>query len=90
MKRRILNILIAIDQLVWVLLTFGNGRPDETISAAAWRMEGQGKVMGFILRPLIDTLFWFDPEHCRKSYNAEFYSLHLPTTYQNQRGKNEL
>lgn len=39
MKRRILNLLIAIDQLAWVALTLGNGLPDETISAALWRMN---------------------------------------------------
>lgn len=81
MKRRILNILIAVDQLLWVILSIGNGSPDETISAAAWRMERQGKVMGFILRPLIDALFWFDPNHCQKSYNAEFRKLQLPRAY---------
>lgn len=37
-RRRLLNIAIALDQLAWVLLTLGNGLPDETISAAAWRM----------------------------------------------------
>lgn len=81
MKRRLLNFLIALDQLAWVVLTLGNGLPDETISAAAWRMEGQGKVAGFILRPLIDTLLWFDPDHCRKAYNAEFEKLQLPGSY---------
>jgi hypothetical protein len=38
MKQRLLNVLIAIDQLAWVVLTLGAGHPDETISAAAWRM----------------------------------------------------
>ena len=38
-QQRILHILIAIDQLAWVLLTLGRGHPDETISAASWRME---------------------------------------------------
>jgi hypothetical protein len=81
MKRRILNLLIALDQLAWVVLTLGNGMPDESISAAAWRMEVQGKVMGLVLRPLIDALFWFDTEHCRKAYNAEFQKLQLPGSY---------
>jgi len=83
--RRLLNLLIALDQLAWVILTLGNGQPDETISAAAWRMEGQGKVMGFILRPLIDFLFRpFERDHCRKAYIAEFRSLQLPKSYQDQ------
>ena len=34
MKRRILNLLIAIDQLAWVALTLGNGLPDETVNCA--------------------------------------------------------
>lgn len=81
MKRRLLNLLIAFDQLAWVLLTLGNGSPDETISAAAWRMEQQGKRAGRWLRPVIDALFWFDPDHCRKAYNSEFHKIQLPGTY---------
>ena len=34
MRRRLLNILIALDQFVYVLLTLGHGSPDETMSAA--------------------------------------------------------
>lgn len=80
--RRILNIAIAADQLLWTVVTLGNGSPDETISAAAWRMEGQEKLAGRILRPLIDFLFRpFEREHCRKSYNAEFHKLQLPGIY---------
>ena len=36
MKRRILHLLIALDQLAWVVLTLGKGYPDETISADVW------------------------------------------------------
>ena len=50
MKQRILNLLIALDQLAWVIITLGKGYPDETISAAAWRMEQQGKIAGRVLR----------------------------------------
>lgn len=82
--RRILNVAIAVDQLLWTILTLGNGSPDETISAAAWRMEGQGKVAGFILRPLIDFLFRpFERDHCRKAYISEFRKLQLPGSYRN-------
>jgi hypothetical protein len=71
LKQRILNVLIAIDQLVYVLITLGNGNPDETMSAAAWRLEQAGKQQGKILRPVIDWLFWFDPQHCFNSYQSE-------------------
>lgn len=79
--RRLLNIAIAADQMLWTLVTLGNGSPDETVSAAAWRMEQQGKLAGRTLRRLIDALFWFDREHCRKAYNAEFKKLQLPGSY---------
>jgi hypothetical protein len=71
MKQRILNLLIAIDQLIYVVITLGSGCPDETMSSAAWRLEQKGKIQGKIFRPLIDWLFWFDPDHCKTSYESE-------------------
>jgi hypothetical protein len=71
MKQRILNLLIAIDQLVYVVITLGSGNPDETMSSAAWRLEQKGHRSGKIFRPLIDWLFWFDKAHCQTSYEAE-------------------
>lgn len=72
MKQRILNLLIAIDQLVHVLVTLGAGHPDETLSAAAWRTEQSGKLGGRIFRPLIDLLFRpIEQEHCYRAYLAE-------------------
>ena len=75
LPRRILNVLIALDQLAYVLVTLGHGSPDETMSAAAWRMELDGKWQGRVFRPLIDTLFWFDPDHCKAAYYAEVQRL---------------
>ena len=54
MKQRMLNLLIAFDQLAYVLVTLGAGSPDETLSAAAWRTEHEGRILGRIFRPLID------------------------------------
>lgn len=71
MKSRVLNILIALDQLAYVLITLGNGKPDETMSAAAWRLEQKGQWFGKIARPAIDTLFFWDKDHCRTSAEAE-------------------
>jgi hypothetical protein len=82
MKRRLLNFAIAIDQLLWVVLTLGKGMPDETISAAAWRMEQQGKIAGRVLRPVIDALFWpLERGHCWASYRSEIMRNHLPAIY---------
>lgn len=81
MKQRILNILIALDQLLWTLITLGKGKPDETISAALWRLESQGKIAGKLFRPVVDTLFWFDKNHCQQSYLAEINREHLSDFY---------
>ncbi|RPE72553.1 hypothetical protein EDC62_0244 [Tibeticola sediminis] len=82
LRRRLLHIFIAIDQLAWVVVTLGDGSPDETISAAAWRMESQGKPAGRILRPIIDALFRpLERDHCRKSYESEVSGAQLPDSY---------
>ena len=81
MKRRILNLLIAIDQLAWVILTLGNGMPDETISAALWRMESQGKWAGKLFRPVVDALFFFDQNHCLSAWQSEHNKQQLPAIY---------
>ena len=82
MKQRLLNILIALDQLAWVLLTLGKGYPDETISAASYRMEQQGKLAGRVLRPVIDALFWpLERDHCRLSFESERDGSQLPDDY---------
>jgi hypothetical protein len=76
MRKYLLHILIALDQLVNTL--FG-GFPDETISAAAWRWELQGKRSW--PRKLIDTLLWFDQNHCQVSYENEVNNQQLPKWY---------
>lgn len=83
MKQRLLNVLIALDQLAWVVLTLGKGYPDETISAASWRMEQQGKWAGKVLRPLIDLLFLpLEKDHCYLSWLSEVRGKQLPPSYQ--------
>ena len=82
MKQRLLNTAIAIDQLMYVLLTLGAGSPDETLSAAAWRTEQAGKLGGRIFRPVIDLLFLpVEREHCRKAYESERLGRQLPPEY---------
>ena len=82
MKQRLLNVLIALDQLAYVLLTLGAGSPDETLSAAAWRTEQAGKLGGRIFRPFIDLLFCpIERDHCRKAYLAEQQGHQLPKEY---------
>jgi hypothetical protein len=66
------------------VLTLGKGMPDETISAAAYRMEQQGKLAGRVLRPLLDAIFWpIERDHCRMSFESEMPGGQLPGTYRN-------
>lgn len=73
--RRVLNWLISLDQFVWSTITLGGSHPDETISSAMYRYEKKGKLIGYFGRPIIDTIFFFDKQHCRKSYLAEVFRL---------------
>lgn len=67
---RVKNLLLALDQLIYVIITLGSGNPDETCSSAAYRMEMKGKVFGF-WRPIIDCIFFWDDNHCKESYENE-------------------
>jgi hypothetical protein len=72
----ILNVLIAIDQLVNALI---GGYPDETLSASAWLGEQQGKFFPCIFRPLIDFLFLpIERNHCANAYFSEFKGTQRP------------
>jgi len=80
--RRLLNLLVALDQLAWVIVTLGHGSPDETIRAALWRMELAGKWQGRWFRPVVDALFQpFERDHCRNAYQAERRRIQLPEHY---------
>ncbi len=85
LKRRVLNILIALDQLAWTVITLGHGHPDETISAAAWRLELAGRWQGKVFRPIIDTLFLpLERDHCRLSFESELWGRQLPQEYRSE------
>ncbi len=82
MNRRILNFLVALDQLAWVLVTLGHGEPDETISAACFRMEQAGRIAGKVFRPLVDGLFSpVEKEHCKGAFMAEMKRIQMPKEY---------
>jgi hypothetical protein len=81
MGRYIIDILIAIDQLVTTLV---GGFPDETLSSYAYRLDVQGKPGGRIFRPIIDALFsWqgYEGGHCKDAYIAERARLQLPPEF---------
>lgn len=79
---RLKNWLVALDQFVLSTITLGAAYPDETISAAAWRTEKKGKLLGKLARPMIDLLFRpFETDHCYKAYKSELEKAHLPEEY---------
>ena len=72
MKRRILNILISLDQTVLCLITLGYTDPDMTISGIMYKWECDGKFIGKIGRPFVDFLFsLLEADHCKNSWFAE-------------------
>jgi hypothetical protein len=66
-------ILIALDQLINAIC---GGWPDETVSSRAWRWEQSGRRAW--PRRLIDRVFFFDPGHCRESFESERTGRQLP------------
>lgn len=76
------QVLIAIDQIVNTLVWAkdeGFGMADETISARARRLRK--RATWGLTRTLIDALFFWDKNHCEKSYRSERLRRHLPFDY---------
>ena len=59
-----IRLLIALDQLGNTICC---GDPDETISSRVGRAAVKGKRWALLLERAINTLFFFDPDHCRSS-----------------------
>ena len=69
MMSRGLVLLLALDHLALVLVTFGNCRPGEYISSAAWSMKLAGKRRGALAVAVIDFLCqWIEKDHCAHSW----------------------
>lgn len=75
-KRQVFQALIAFDQLLNAI--FCNGYADETMSSNAYRMEQKGRISGRILRPFIDSLFFWQDQHCYKAYLSEVKRHQMP------------
>lgn len=78
-----LSVAIALDQLFNALI---GGYPDETLCAAAYKGEKEGKFFPKIFRPVIDFIMsLFEKEHCKKAYESEVYGRQLPDVYYRSR-----
>ena len=73
---RIINILLALDCLVFALLTLGGSYTSESFSSAAYRAELKGQFYGRA-RKWIDKLFDLlgQKEHCRRAYFSARFNL---------------
>ena len=80
MPKRSEQIPIAIDQLVNTI--FG-GWADETISSRAHRMQGKSRKWAR-LRKLIDSLFFWQKNHCESAYLSEKNRLQCPPELRGQ------
>ncbi len=67
----VLRFLLWLDIKVFVLVTLGNCRPGETISAASWSLLLDGKWQGRVAVPVINFLarcVGDGADHCRRAY----------------------
>lgn len=75
----LLQLLIALDQLVNVLL---GGLADETLSARAHRMRLKGHRWWGWTAGFIDRLFFWQRDHCLQAYHSEIQRRQMPGHYQ--------
>lgn len=73
---RLREVLIAVDQLANAIL---GGYADETISARSWRLRTKRPYCW--MRPVIDWLFQWQPDHCKGAYESERLRSQLPPEY---------
>lgn len=70
MKKRILNLLISLDQFLFCVVTLGKYDPDMTLSAQAWIWHKQAK-RSWVYKG-IDLLFRpLEKDHCYTAYQSE-------------------
>ena len=68
-----MNLAIALDQTLNALT---GGSCDETLSSRTYR-KSQNSTAWMWLRAIIDTIFFFDKDHCKTSYDAEVLRKHI-------------
>jgi hypothetical protein len=99
--RNLVTVIVAVDcccNVLVCMLTMQRAYAGETLSAHCWRASQAGKILGRLLRPLIDTLFALervDPtlvdetgqpvrSHCYRSYLRTKRGDRLPPEYREE------
>ena len=70
------QVALALDQLFNTLL---GGLADETLSARAYRQRH--KKRWTIVMKVLDSLFFWQDDHCLNAYVSEVIRAHLPNEY---------
>lgn len=84
------QVFIAFDQLVNALIPPLTGTiswADETLSARSYRAYRDGKFWGRLTMPVINVLFFWQDEHCKKAYQHELYRVGMPAEYREKKAK---
>lgn len=74
----LIQTLIAFDQLVNALLA---GFADETLSSRAHRMAVKRQRYWCWTAAVIDALFFWQQNHCKKAYESERRRVQLPPEF---------
>lgn len=72
----LLRVAIGVDQLLNAVL---GGQPDETVSARCWRRREDWPYGP--MRRVIDAVFFWQTDHCQRSYESEAKRRQLPRDY---------
>lgn len=80
MRRYLYHLAIALDQLLNAAL---GGYADETLSSRTYRRASiaDAKPRWRVAHKLIDGLFFWQADHCKKSYEMEVLRRHLPVDF---------
>ena len=77
LKNYLIEVVYSLDQTISAIL---GGYGDETFSARCHRLETKNQIFR-IMRPVVDTLFFFQPMHCYNAYLNEKSRKDLPPEY---------
>lgn len=71
----LLNVLGALSQF---LNSFWGGDRDQSFSSRSWEAKISGRWWGGIAVAVVDALFWFQPDHCRRAYESDSERTYTP------------
>jgi hypothetical protein len=83
------QVWMALDQLLNALIPPLTGVVSsslETLSARAFRARRDGRLWGRIMGPAINTLFFWQNDHCRGAHAKLMDLVYLPEEYRPPKG----